>query len=137
MLIVYTDGACFGNPGTMGIGIVVYKNKKLIKKISEYIGKGTNNIAEYIAVLKALEYVKKSNEKKVEIRSDSELLIKQMNNEYKVKKQHLKELKTEINRIKEGIETKFKWVKREENSIADELSKNAIFEKQKQDTNQA
>lgn len=126
MLVIHTDGACFGNPGPMGIGIAVYKGGKLVKKISEYIGKGTNNIAEYTAVLRALELAKKEGENEVEIRSDSELLIRQMNGIYKIKMPHLKELKAKIDIISREIKTIYKWVPRNQNQLADLLSKKAI-----------
>ncbi len=126
MLVIHTDGASFGNPGPMGIGIAVYKEGELTKKISEYSGKGTNNMAEYTAVLRALEFAKEMNEAEVEIRSDSELLIRQMNGEYKVKMPHLRELKRKIDMTRKEMKVKFKWVPREKNEIADFLSKEAI-----------
>ena len=55
MLLIFTDGASLGNPGPMGIGIVIYKDGIRVEELSEYIGNGTNNIAEYSAVIKALE----------------------------------------------------------------------------------
>ncbi|VVB98039.1 Ribonuclease HI [uncultured archaeon] len=126
MLIIHTDGACFGNPGPMGIGVAAYHGRVLVRELSEYIGKGTNNIAEYTAVVKALELAKELGESEIEIRSDSELLIKQMNGEYKVKMPHLKELKAKIRVLEKGMKVKFKWVPREQNSAADLLSKEAI-----------
>lgn len=126
MLIIYTDGACFGNPGPMGIGIVIYRGRKKIKEISEYIGKGTNNIAEYTAVLRALEITKNLGESEVKIRSDSLLLINQLNGKFKVKRPHLQELKAKIDEIAKGMIVKFEWVPREQNALADFLSKNAI-----------
>ncbi len=126
MLVIHTDGACFGNPGPMGIGIAIHKDGKTVKKVSEYIGKGTNNIAEYTAVLRGLAFAKEMNEREVEIRSDSELLIKQMKGEYKTKMPHLKELKKKIDELRKEINVNFKWVPREQNEIADLLSKEAI-----------
>ncbi|MBU0586081.1 ribonuclease HI family protein [Candidatus Micrarchaeota archaeon] len=125
MLIIHTDGACFGNPGPMGIGIAIYKNQKLIKEISEFIGKGTNNIAEYSAVLRALETAKELNETEIEIRSDSQLIVKQLKGEYKVKLPHLKELKRKILSISKEMNVNYKWIPREQNAKADELSKSA------------
>ncbi|MEW6528265.1 MAG: ribonuclease HI family protein [Candidatus Micrarchaeota archaeon] len=122
MLIMYIDGACFGNPGLMGIGIVAYKNGKLIKKISERIGNGTNNIAEYSALIRALEFAKNIGEHNVEIRSDSELLIKQLNREYKVKTQHIKELNRRVRELAKEMNIKFCWIPREKNKVADSLS---------------
>ncbi len=126
MLIIHTDGACFGNPGPMGIGVAIYRGTHLAKKISEYIGRGTNNIAEYTAVLRALEAAGEMGEREIEIRSDSLLLINQMNGKFKVKMPHLKELKAGIENVKGEMKVKFKWVPREQNTVADLLSKEAI-----------
>ncbi len=126
VVIAYCDGACFGNPGPMGIGIVLWKNGKKIAEISEFIGNGTNNIAEYNAVIHALSNIKRLGEKEVIIRSDSQLLIKQMNGEYKVKEKHLKALKLKIDELRIGMHVKFEHIPRERNRSADYLSKKAI-----------
>ena len=129
MLTINTDGACFGNPGPMGIGAVISKNGKIIGQISEYIGKGTNNIAEYTAVLRALQHAKKLGETEIEIRSDSQLIVKQLTGKYKIKAPHLRELKHRILEVSKDMELNFKWVPREENAVADKLSKDAILNK--------
>ncbi|MDD5336862.1 MAG: ribonuclease HI family protein [Candidatus ainarchaeum sp.] len=129
MLTINTDGACFSNPGPMGIGVVIIKKGKIIGQISEFLGKGTNNIAEYTAVLKALEFAKKLGETEVEIRSDSQLLVKQLKGEYKLKAPHLRELKHKILEAAKGMDLNFKWVPREQNGLADKLSKDAIVNK--------
>ncbi len=125
VLIIYTDGASSGNPGPMGIGIVIWKEGKKIGEISEYIGNGTNNIAEYTAVKKALELAIEMGEKDVVIKSDSELVIKQLNNEYKVKDRDLKRLKMEIDAARLNLNVKFIHIPRERNKSADSLSKGA------------
>jgi len=125
-MIIYTDGACFGNPGPMGIGIVFVKNDKIIKKISRRIGRGTNNIAEYMAVLTALQEAKKMEEKNIILRADSQLLIKQLNGEYRVKAKHLKKLHEAVLSFAEELGVRFEWVEREKNKLADSLSKKAI-----------
>ncbi|MGB9719760.1 MAG: reverse transcriptase-like protein [Candidatus Anstonellales archaeon] len=127
-MIIYTDGACFGNPGPMGIGIVFFKGGKIVKRISQSIGNGTNNIAEYMAVLVALQEAKKMGEKNILLRADSELLIKQLNGEYKVKAKHLKQLYGAVISLAKELNVKFEWVEREKNKIADRLSKRAIEE---------
>ncbi len=126
MIIAYCDGACQGNPGPMGIGVVILKENKKIKELSEFIGMGTNNIAEYTAVLRALEEIKKLDENEVLIRSDSQLIIRQLNNEYKVKELHLKELKRKIDVYRSSLHIRFEHVPREKNTDADLLSKEAI-----------
>lgn len=126
MFIINTDGACSGNPGKMGVGAVIIKDGKVISEISEAIGEGTNNIAEYTAVIRALEEAKKIGVDEATIRSDSLLLISQLRGEYKVKAPHLRELRRKILKISEGMTLHFEHVPREENSYADNLSKKAI-----------
>ena len=125
MLIIFTDGACFGNPGPMGIGVVIYRDDVRIEELSEYIGNGTNNMAEYTAVVKALETVHSLGETEAHIKSDSQLIVKQLNNEYKVKDPELRILRDRIQRLCKGLKVKFEHVPREKNSEADLLSKEA------------
>ena len=131
MLVIHTDGACAGNPGPMGIGIVMWKNGKKIKEISEYIGEGTNNIAEYSAVIWALEEAQKLGEKKVLIKTDSELFVKQLKGEYKVKSINLKEPNRRVHALCLNMHVKFEHVPREKNKLADKLSKEAIKDAKK------
>ncbi len=123
MLVAYIDGACFGNPGPMGIGIVLYKAGKKIKEISEHFGRGTNNIAEYSAFIRALEEAKKLGEKGVLVRTDSQLLANQINGVYKVRDKKLKELKARADLIMAGLNVKVEHIPRERNAEADALSK--------------
>ena len=90
-LIIYTDGGSRGNPGPSAVGVAIYSNKgEKIKEYSEYLGKTTNNEAEYQALILALKKIKALYGKKeikkleVEIKSDSELLINQLGGKYKV-----------------------------------------------------
>ena len=125
MAVVYTDGACSGNPGPMGIGIFILIGKKEFK-ISESIGEGTNNISEYSAVIRALELLKEKGQESALINSDSQLLVKQLKGEYKIKKPHLKELKEKIDILSNEMKIQYRWIPREKNQIADKLSKEAI-----------
>ncbi len=126
MLIIYTDGACFGNPGPMGIGLVVYKGKKKIMEVSEYVGEGTNNKAEYLALIGALEIAKKLKEKEVHIKTDSQLIERQIKGEYKVKNAGLKPLKAKVDALMLEMKVKVEHVTREKNAHADELAKRAV-----------
>jgi ribonuclease HI len=123
MLIIYTDGASLGNPGPMGIGVVIYKGDDKVRELSEYLGEGTNNIAEYTAIIRALESAQSIGEKEVLIRSDSQLVVRQLNNQYKVKDQKLRPLKKKIEKLCQGIEVRFEHIPREDNKEADALSK--------------
>src|SRR3989344_3786410 len=125
MLVIHTDGACAGNPGPMGIGIVVWKHGKKVKEISEYIGHGTNNIAEYSAVIRALEEAHTLKEKNVTIKTDSELVVRQLQGKYKVKNARLKPLQRKIAALAISMHLSFQHVPRERNKLADKLSKEA------------
>jgi len=131
-ILIKIDGACYPNPGNMAIGIVIYKDGKLFKKISEAIGYGTNNIAEYKALIRGLEEVKEINPKRVDIYCDSQLLVKQLNKKYKVKNKGIIPL---FNRVEEIVRTipgkiYFNWNRRDENTMADGLAKRALTEEE-------
>jgi ribonuclease HI len=131
-ILMKIDGACYPNPGNMAIGIVIYKDGELFKKISEAIGYGTNNIAEYKALIRGLEEVKEINPDRIDIYCDSQLLVKQLNRKYKVKNKGIIPL---FNRIEEIIRTipgkvYFIWNKRDDNTMADSLAKRALTEEE-------
>ncbi len=123
MLVAYTDGASMGNPGPMGIGVVIYKDGFRVEELSKYIGRGTNNIAEYSAVIKALETAHQMGEKQIHVKSDSQLVIRQLGGAYKVKDPKLKTLKRRIDRLSRGLIVSFEHIPRERNREADLLSK--------------
>lgn len=125
MIIVYTDGACLGNPGEMGIGIVIYRDEVRIEELSETLGYGTNNIAEYTAVIRALETAHSLGETEIHIKSDSQLLVRQLNEEYKVRDPVLVDLKQKISKLRVGLKITFEHIAREHNKEADKLSKEA------------
>ena len=125
MLVIFTDGCCLGNPGPMGIGVVIYRDGVRVEELDEYIGDGTNNVAEYTAVIRALETAHGMGETKIQLKSDSLLLVKQLNHEYKVKDAKLRPLKEQVNGLCHGLEVHFEHIPREKNSEADKLSKEA------------
>ena len=131
-ILMKVDGACYPNPGNMGIGIVIYKDGELFNKISEAIGYGTNNIAEYKALIRGLEEVKKINPKRIDVYCDSQLVVKQLNKIYKVRDQGIIPL---FNRVEEIIRTipgriYFIWDRRDNNFVADGLAKRALAEEE-------
>jgi len=90
---IFTDGGARGNPGPAAIGIVITDDKgKVLKKYAEYIGSATNNQAEYRALIKGLEMAKGLKPQEVLCYLDSELVVKQMKQEYKVKDKDLQPL---------------------------------------------
>src|SRR3990170_2647056 len=99
-LALYVDGASRGNPGPAGIGIVVKDpTGRVVSEISEFIGRGTNNVAEYRALIRALEEAATLGARSVVVRSDSELLVRQLTGEYKVKSPDLSPLHLETHRL--------------------------------------
>jgi len=123
---IFTDGASRGNPGDGGIGIVIYDNKEIIEKYSEFIGKKTNNEAEYLAMIKGLELLIKNKITKANFFADSEFLVKQMIGKYKVKSPKIIPLYEQAQKLLKQVEVKFMWVPREDNKIADELANKSI-----------
>ncbi len=106
-LVVYSDGASRGNPGRAGIGIVVTDEKgDILKEHSEYVGIKTNNQAEYLAMIKALEIARELGAEEIELISDSQLLIRQLTGKYSTKNPTLKKLQ----RILKEKASKFKKV---------------------------
>lgn len=127
--VIYSDGASSGNPGPAGIGAVVIIDDKK-KTISEFIGIATNNVAEYTALLRALEMVKDKGVEEVEIYLDSELIVRQLKGIYKVKNEGLKPLFAKVKKLLEAFgAVEINHVPREMNKEADALSKKAIKSK--------
>ena len=121
---IFIDGASDSRDNG-GIGVVFRPNNGEEFLISRSIGKATNNEAEYRSLIMAVEESLKNNFKNIEIYSDSELLVKHINGQYKVKAANLKPLYDLVNKSIRELETfSISWVPREENSLADELAKN-------------
>lgn len=129
---LFTDGACDFNdqyePVNAGIGFIVYdSDNSVLLKVSENIGKKTNNEAEYMAVIEGLYKCVELKIKNLRVFSDSELVIKQLNGLYKVKNERLKLLNVEVKRISSSFESiQFEHVRRELNEEADALSKEGL-----------
>lgn len=121
----FIDGASSGNPGDAGIGIIIYKDKEAVVSESKYIGKQTNNFAEYTALIVLLEMVEKHGIKKIKVFSDSELVVKQMSGEYKIKNEVLRELAHKAQSYQKKIKFTLEHIRREGNGEADELAKSA------------
>lgn len=124
-IYVFTDGASRGNPGPAAAAFVVFKDKKLIKKFSQFLGVSTNNIAEYKALLAAMLWLKKTNMNadKINIFLDSELIVKQIKGFYKIKSKNLIPLVRKIKELEQSFKSKisFHWCPREKNRLADSL----------------
>jgi len=126
---IFTDGAARGNPGPAGIGVVIRNDEKVLLEVAEYIGKATNNVAEYMALIRGLEEAIDLNERSVEVFCDSELMVKQMNGEYRVKNDGLIPLYLQAQALKKYFKHfSLNHTPREENKDADRLANRGIDE---------
>ena len=126
--IVHTDGAARGNPGPAAIGVVIEDEQgHTVYEASRALGVRTNNEAEYLALITALEYLKDVRPAEVEFRLDSELVVKQIGGQYKVKEPRLQTLHGQVIMLLNAVKKfKFRHVRREQNARADELANEAL-----------
>lgn len=127
-IVIYTDGGARGNPGPAGIGAVIYSgHKKIIAEISEYIGVATNNQAEYKALLAAFRKAADLGAKELDCYLDSELVVKQLKGEYRVKDKDLALLFLDIHNLSLSFKKIFyTHIPREKNEAADRLANEAM-----------
>lgn len=127
-LIIFTDGGSRGNPGPAGLGAIIYdENHKIVAEISEFLGITTNNQAEYRAILAAIKKAVALGASEVEFYLDSELAVKQLNREYKVKNKDLAPLFLAIYNLTLSFKKiSFTHVPRERNKEADRLANEAM-----------
>ena len=135
MIEVYIDGACSGNPGPAGIGVYILKSTsnyewQPIYELSQSIGEATNNIAEWKALIEALKYLASQErfiDEEIVIHSDSQLVVKQANNEWKIKDPKLKPLKAEVDQLLQNFNNiRIEYISRDKNWDADRLAKRAV-----------
>jgi len=133
---MYTDGGSRNNPGPAAIGVWI---ETLDKKYAEYIGEKTNNEAEWEALVFGLKKIKsligKENTKKTEVECylDSELVVKQLNHEYKIKEEYIKDYFITVWNIRIDFKKiEFHHIIREKNKVADKLVNQALDEKERQ-----
>lgn len=127
-VIINSDGGSRSNPGPAAIGVVLSdKNGNVLKEVSEKIGRATNNQAEYSALVRGLQEAKKIKADEVDIVMDSELVVKQIKQEYKVKDKDLAILFIKAWNILQTFEKwSIKHVRRDRNKRADELVNKAL-----------
>ena len=126
---VYIDGASRGNPGESGVGVVIDFGSGEKKEIKKYLGIGTNNQAEYKALITALENLKKYSEEEISIFTDSQLIANQINGLWKVKDSDLSKLFIKAkNYLKKFKKITITHIRREKNKEADRVANEAINE---------
>jgi ribonuclease HI len=128
MLIAHCDGGSRGNPGPAGYGAVIEdQNGRVLARLSEFLGKRTNNYAEYSALLGVLAWCLKNNQKRLRVIADSELMVKQMKGQYKVNSPDLKPLWIEaIRRANQLDRFEIQHTLRGGNKEADQLANDAM-----------
>lgn len=125
-LRILLDGSSHGNPGPSGIGIIILnEDGKELARIREYVGIRTNNEAEYLALIRAIELAIELGAEEVELFSDSKLLVKQVSGEYRVRDEGLGKLHGKVLELMERIRARLIHVGREENEEADRLANQA------------
>jgi formyltetrahydrofolate-dependent phosphoribosylglycinamide formyltransferase len=127
-ITIYTDGGSRGNPGPAAGGFVILDSAgKQISAEAKFLPNATNNIAEYTALLTALRKAKSLEAKNIKIFSDSELMVRQINGDYKVKNDNIRELFSQCFEMLDGFETwQINHIPREKNKIADKLVNRSI-----------
>jgi ribonuclease HI len=125
---LYTDGGARGNPGPAAAAFVLEADDgTVLEARGEAIGVATNNVAEYRALVAGLERAVEAGVDELEVISDSELVVKQMRGEYKVKNRALQELSLEAARLARKIgKVRYRAVRREHNELADSLVNEAL-----------
>lgn len=123
-LVAYVDGASRGNPGPAGIGVVISDTDgNVIKEIAEPLGRTTNNVAEYSALIRALEEARSLGGSGIQVYTDSELMARQINGQYQVRQRHLFPLFTRAKGLLDLFDrARVTHVYREKNTHADRLS---------------
>lgn len=131
-LTTYTDGGARGNPGPAAIGVVIKHGAETIKEFGRYLGETTNNQAEYRALISALEHAAELGAEEVECMLDSELVVKQMRHEYRVKDPDLAPLFLKVYNLSQSFKKiTYNHIPREKNKEADKMVNDALDRQEK------
>ena len=126
-LVAYVDGGCHGSPGPSGIGVVIENSDGEIIRIAKWIGHQDNNVAEYVALLEALQHALEVKAKALHVFSDSELVVKQMKGEYECRSPRLYSLNWTCRKLARALDFRIVHIPREHNSEANHLANQAIL----------
>jgi ribonuclease HI len=133
-ILAYTDGASRGNPGESGIGVILKdESGNLLAEHYGYIGRTTNNVAEYTALASCLKLVQKMECGALVVHSDSELMVRQLNGVYKVKDEGIQKHYRRVRKLLEALPVQFeiRHIPREKNREADRLANRGIDSKKR------
>ena len=124
-LVAYVDGGSHGNPGPSGIGVVIEGPDGETTCIARWIGHQDNNVAEYVALLEALQHAVEAKAKTLHVYSDSEVMVKQMTGEYACRSSRLHSLNWTCRKLARAIEFSIAYIPREQSRHANELANQA------------
>jgi ribonuclease HI len=125
-LIAYVDGGSLGNPGPSGIGVVIEGSASGTVRIARWIGRQDNNVAEYVALLEALQYALKLKAKALHVYSDSQVVVRQMRGEYGCRSPRLYSLHWICRKLTRSLKFSITHVPRERNTEANGLASSAV-----------
>jgi len=128
-LVAYVDGGCLGNPGPAGIGVVISGQADGPVRIAKWIGHQDNNVAEYAALMEALQYAVERKAQKLHVYSDSEVVVRQMTGEYVCRSPRLYSLHWTCRKLARSLAFSISHVRREENAEANGLAQAALRRK--------
>jgi ribonuclease HI len=125
-LVAYVDGGCLGNPGPSGIGVVINGCASGPVRIAKWIGHQDNNVAEYAALMEALQYAVTLKAQKLHVYSDSEVVVRQMTGEYRCRSPRLYSLHWTCQKLARSLKFSISHVPRESNAEANGLAQSAL-----------
>jgi ribonuclease HI len=125
-LVAYIDGGSLGNPGPSGVGVVIDGAPAGPIRIAKWIGRQDSNVAEYVALMEALQCALSLNAKRLHVYSDSEVVVKQMTGEYKCRSSRLYSLNWICCKLARSLEFSISHVGREKNAEANTLANSAV-----------
>jgi len=128
-LVAYVDGGCLGNPGPSGIGVVINGCADGPIRIAKWIGHQDNNVAEYAALMEALQYAVSLKARKLHVFSDSQVVVKQMTGEYTCRSPRLYSLHWTCRKLARSLKFSISHVPREDNAEANGLAQTALRRK--------
>ncbi|MBV9573880.1 MAG: ribonuclease HI family protein [Acidobacteriales bacterium] len=125
-LVAYVDGGSLGNPGPSGIGLVIDGSSDGPVRITKWIGHQDNNVAEYVALLEALQFALRLGARALHVFSDSEVVVKQMTGEYTCRSSRLYSLNWVCRKLARSLEFSISHIPRENNAEANRLASSAV-----------
>jgi ribonuclease HI len=125
-LVAYVDGGCLGNPGPSGIGVVIDGSETGPIRIAKWIGHQDNNVAEYAALMEALQYAVSLKARKLHVFSDSQVVVRQMNGEYVCRSPRLYSLHWTCRKLARSLSFSISHVPRADNAEANRLAQSAL-----------